>query len=117
MEVEKAAQSSSSGDDRYSTSNDESGEQASTTIPAAADEAAQKSRSNLDRHWSLNDGFSGAQDEDEKVPGDEEGDVGIPDESAFTVTWHENDPMNPRNMSTPRRWLIVIIVSLGSVCV
>ncbi|PYH50083.1 MFS transporter [Aspergillus saccharolyticus JOP 1030-1] len=35
----------------------------------------------------------------------------------FTVSWDENDPMNPRNMSKARRWLITTIVSLGSLCV
>lgn len=33
------------------------------------------------------------------------------------VTWDENDPMHPFNMSRARRWLITVIVSLGSICV
>lgn len=37
--------------------------------------------------------------------------------AGHTVCWDENDPMNPRNMSKARRWLIVIIVSTGSICV
>ncbi|KAF7596910.1 hypothetical protein BBP40_011955 [Aspergillus hancockii] len=37
--------------------------------------------------------------------------------SAATVKWDENDPMHPYNMSLGRRWLIVIIVSMGSLCV
>lgn len=76
-----------------------------------------RSRSNLEHYWSLTDGLSGVQDQDEIVPGDEEGEIGIANEDEFTVTWHENDPMNPRSLSTPRRWLITIIVSTGSLCV
>lgn len=38
-----------------------------------------------------------------------------PDE--ILVEWDEKDPMNPHSMSKARRWLIVLIVSLGSLCV
>lgn len=37
--------------------------------------------------------------------------------SRFTVTWEEPDPANPRNLGLARRWLIVILVSTGSLCV
>jgi hypothetical protein len=33
------------------------------------------------------------------------------------VDWDENDPMHPHSMSEARRWLIVLVVSLGSLCV
>ncbi|KAL1976372.1 hypothetical protein VTN31DRAFT_2654 [Thermomyces dupontii] len=33
------------------------------------------------------------------------------------VSWDENDPMHPHSMSRARRWLITVIVSLGSICV
>lgn len=38
---------------------------------------------------------------------------------AHTVSWEEGDqkPANPRSMSKARRWLIVVIVSSGSLCV
>ena len=74
------------------------------------------SSTTMERSWSLNDGYSiSAVDEDEKVP-DEEGKGGIGEDS-FTVTWDDDDPMNPRTISTPRRWLIAVVVSLGSLCV
>lgn len=79
----------------------------------------QKQRSNasksvtsrsLERSWSLNDGISiGGHEVDEAAVANED--------EAYTVGWEENDPMNPRNMSKARRWLVVIIVSMGSLCV
>ncbi|RDW85971.1 hypothetical protein BP5796_04296 [Coleophoma crateriformis] len=47
------------------------------------------------------------------------GEIGLPedDERRFTVSFDEDDPMNPRNMHTLKRWVIVIIVSFGSLCV
>ncbi|KAE8387839.1 major facilitator superfamily domain-containing protein [Aspergillus alliaceus] len=38
-------------------------------------------------------------------------------EDNFLVEWSEDDPSNPRNLSLARRWLIVLIVSTGSLCV
>lgn len=72
---------------------------------------ANTSRS-LERSWSLNDGtsFVGNEVEDERVP-DEMGDAG------YTVCWEEGELLNPRNMSKARRWMVVIIVSMGSLCV
>lgn len=79
----------------------------------------QKHRSNtshsLERSWSLNDGTSIGGNDPEMAPTHE---AGQKDESSeYTVGWDENDPMNPRNMSKAQRWLVVIIVSIGSVCV
>ncbi|OJJ32214.1 hypothetical protein ASPWEDRAFT_117312 [Aspergillus wentii DTO 134E9] len=37
--------------------------------------------------------------------------------SSYTVNWGENDPSDPRNLSIVRRWFIVVIVSMGSLCV
>ncbi|KAJ5573506.1 uncharacterized protein N7459_007933 [Penicillium hispanicum] len=45
----------------------------------------------------------------------EKGAVGEKD--AFLVEWAEDDTENPRNMSRFKRWLIVLIVSNGSLCV
>lgn len=76
----------------------------------------QKQKSNasksLERSWSLNDGVSiGGND----VEADE---AGVAEEDDFyTVGWDENDPLNPRNMSTARKWLVTMIVSTGSLCV
>ncbi|KAL8853958.1 MAG: hypothetical protein Q9221_001266 [Calogaya cf. arnoldii] len=42
----------------------------------------------------------------------------VADEKAFEVQWDgEKDPANPRSMSSLRKWMIVIIVSLSSACV
>jgi hypothetical protein len=69
---------------------------------------ASKSIRSIERSWSLNDGTSVGPDQiDEAADQDTE----------YTVGWDENDPMTPRNMSKGRRWLITIIVSLGSLCV
>lgn len=69
---------------------------------------AAKSTRSIERSWSLNDGTSIAGHEVE---------AGVDEDTGYTVGWEENDPENPRNMSKARRWLIVIIVSLGSLCV
>lgn len=64
-----------------------------------------KSMRSVER-WSLNDGTS--------VTGEPEA---ADEDTEFTVGWEENDPLNPRNTSKARRWLVTIIVSLGSLCV
>ncbi|KAJ5344946.1 hypothetical protein N7541_007442 [Penicillium brevicompactum] len=69
---------------------------------------AGKSMRSIERSWSLNDGTS--------VTGNEV-EAGADEDTGYTVGWDENDPENPRNMSKARRWLIVVIVSLGSLCV
>lgn len=77
----------------------------------------------LERSWSLSDGYSvGAADEEVDNNGvsqeqaQADGAAAGP-ESELLVGWEENDPMNPRNLSLARRWLIVIIISVGSICV
>lgn len=75
------------------------------------------SRRSLEQTWSLNDGFSvNEPDEEDQEKGEEAGAV-PPEESAFTVGWDVNDPENPRNMNKIRKWIIVVICSIGSVCV
>ncbi|KAF7116057.1 hypothetical protein CNMCM5793_003978 [Aspergillus hiratsukae] len=72
--------------------------------------------STVDRSWSLNDGYScHTADEEAGEKSNQPGEA--PDGDEFVVGWDENDPMNPRNMNTLRRWLIVVIVSSGSLCV
>ena len=101
--------------------NDENGAFAPIKSPAQPNEdnnRLQLSRS-IERSWSLNDGYSchtGDEEAGEKI--DEEAKVtGAEEPPEFVVAFDEDDPMNPRNMSTPRRWLVVIICSLGSLCV
>ena len=89
--------------------------------PPAEEERMQKLHSTnsrpIERSWSLNDGYSchTADEEAAEALGDN-GDE-VDQSSTFIVSWDENDPMNPRNFNTMRRWLIVIICSLGSLCV
>jgi hypothetical protein len=77
---------------------------------------------NLDRCWSLSDGYSvgggqGSNYDDEDRAQEQAADGTATEPSEFVVGWDENDPMNPRNMTLARRWTIAIIVSLGSICV
>ena len=100
---------------------DRDGEGEGTTfapIKSSDENRLQASRS-IERSWSLNDGYSvhtGDEQSGEKVD-EEAGVTGGGEVPEFVVGWDENDPMNPRNMNTERRWLIVIICSLGSLCV
>ncbi|KAJ5533270.1 hypothetical protein N7494_009822 [Penicillium frequentans] len=85
---------------------------------AAEKRLSRRSRSrshSLDRSWSLNDGVSVGRDESEGEVNEAGQDADS--DQGFTVRWEENDPLNPRNMSKARRWMIVIIVSTGSLCV
>lgn len=70
----------------------------------------------LRRSWSLNDGVSIGDDRYEGQEADEAGRETDAD-AGYTVGWDENDAMNPRTMNKARKWLIVIIVSAGSLCV
>ncbi|RAQ48886.1 MFS transporter [Aspergillus flavus] len=90
--------------------------------PPADEERMQKLHSSssrpIERSWSLNDGYSCHTVDEEAARNALCNDGGEADESStFVVSWDENDPMNPRNFNTMRRWLIVIICSLGSLCV
>lgn len=84
--------------------------------PATHERGLQKQRSNasrsLERSWSLNDGVSIGGNE----CGEDDGEAGD-GESGYVVGWEEGDAMNPRNMKKARKWLIVVIVSMGSLCV
>jgi hypothetical protein len=80
-----------------------------------------RSRIQLGHNWSLNDGYciSGTDrdngDDVEDKKNDQDG-AAITIANYLLVTWDENDPMNPRNLGYARKWVIVLIVSLGSVC-
>ena len=75
-----------------------------------------KSRS-LHRSKSYGDGHGyTAFGEDEEAPKKIEN--GEDPEKEFEVQWDgDQDPMNPRNMSNGRKWIVVAIVSAGSTCV
>ncbi|KAJ5142135.1 Vacuolar protein sorting-associated protein 62 [Penicillium atrosanguineum] len=97
--------------------NEEDGAFAPIAGPATHEDRGtlQKMRSNasrsLQRSWSLNDGVS--------ISGEEfgEGNAEDGEDNGFVVVWEEGDVLNPRNMNKGRKWLIVIIVSMGSLCV
>ncbi len=41
-----------------------------------------------------------------------------PSENEFLVQWDgDNDPLNPRSLPLSRKWIIVIVISLGSLLV
>lgn len=68
----------------------------------------------IERSWSLNDGYSCCGGYEE--PKNDEAQEGTQG-SEYTVGWDEDDPENPRNFKTLRRWMIVLICSSGSLCV
>lgn len=93
---------------------------------------ASRSSTNIYRTLSQTDGYSisvqGSDDdesEEEREGEDVEGKAGERDRASaadasateLVVRWDENDPENPKNMNRARKWLIAVIVSLGSVCV
>jgi hypothetical protein len=125
--AQQPASSEKSHDDELADSKSEEGVFAPIHVPDADDEEqrreaslhklrSQPSRS-LEHTWSLNDGVSISGDQLNDEEGGEAGTIETDEEQRFTVGWDENDPMNPRNMTKARKWLIVIIVSMGSLCV
>jgi hypothetical protein len=87
---------------------------------------ASRASTNINRTLSQTDGYSISvrgeeedKEEEEIEQRKEEGVPPVPDTSAteLVVKWDENDPENPRNMSYARKWVIALVVCLGSVCV
>ncbi|KUL88762.1 hypothetical protein ZTR_03564 [Talaromyces verruculosus] len=86
---------------------------------------ASRASTNINRTLSQTDGYSvsvrGEEEdkEEEEIERKREEGVPVPDASAteLVVKWDENDPENPRNMSYARKWVIALVVCLGSVCV
>ena len=106
---------------------EEHGEEADIPVEggaAAPDLAPQRSArsggiksSSLHRSRSYGDGHGyTAFGDDEEAPAKNEN--GEDPEKEFEVQWDgDQDPMNPRNMSKARKWIVVAIVSAGSTCV
>ena len=106
---------------------EEHGEEADIPVEggaAAPDLAPQRSTrsggiksSSLHRSRSYGDGHGyTAFGDDEEAPAKNEN--GEDPEKEFEVQWDgDQDPMNPRNMSKTRKWIVVAIVSAGSTCV
>lgn len=111
-DVEESTDSDTDSNNQARTRVDEGGE-----IETKSDHL-RRNRS-IERSCSLNDGYSchAGDEQSAEKKDDEEKATGEEQAPEFVVGFDEDDPMNPRNMSTPRRWLIVVICSMGSLCV
>lgn len=81
-----------------------------------------QSRSSARSHTSYTDGYTHfGQEEDEERSNKEAAataGVGVSSGKEFEVGFDgDSDPLSPKNKSTLRKWLIVIIVSASSLCV
>ncbi|KAF2193997.1 benomyl/methotrexate resistance protein [Zopfia rhizophila CBS 207.26] len=69
------------------------------------------------RSYAGGDGYTCFNDHEER-PNIPSGDTTAETDQQFLVTWEgDSDPMNPRSMNKFRRWVIVGIVSISSLCV
>lgn len=79
-----------------------------------------RSRSSARSHNSYTDGythFTGDEEEAQSHGQDKHiADADDP-EKQFEVKFDEDDVMNPKNKSTPRKWLVVVIIAFSSLCV
>ncbi|KAK4938287.1 hypothetical protein LTR10_021266 [Elasticomyces elasticus] len=93
------------------------GYQAVTLTPVSSRPSARASlhhtRSYVDGHgYYSDDGREHEEDAGQRV------DVEGSPEKEFEVQWEgPHDPMSPKNISTTRKWLIVIILAFGALCV
>jgi hypothetical protein len=124
VDGDSSSEKSREGAQKQETARDEELDRTFAPInaPVVTNERSQKlqrqrtASSTISRNLSLNDGYScHTADEEAGEKDNQPGEAADGDE--YVVGWDENDPMNPRNMNTLRRWLIVIIVSSGSLCV
>jgi hypothetical protein len=79
-----------------------------------------KAGSQLSRSRSYVDGYSGYfsnQDDEEQDEEAHANDQSPAEGKQFEVKFDENDVMNPRNMSTARKWIVVFTLAFGSLCV
>jgi multidrug resistance protein len=74
-----------------------------------------QSPSLLETHDEGKSEHNGSTDRDPEAPPDAQPSS---DEKQFVVDWDgPDDPMSPKNKSTARKWMIVIIIAFGSYCV
>lgn len=81
---------------------------------------SRKSRvgSYVSRSRSYVDGYSGHYNTEEGLEKPEARDNDAGTKEFTEVKWDgENDPMNPRNMKTWRKWIVVFTLAFGSLCV
>ncbi|EFW22052.1 MFS multidrug transporter [Coccidioides posadasii str. Silveira] len=79
----------------------------------------QSTSRSLERSTSLGDGYTHPHVDNDRLQ-DVEDEEKLEQQRAvdFVVGWDgPNDPDNPRNMTYARKWLIVIILAMGSLCV
>ena len=71
-------------------------------------------RSSVDAHGNY------FKEREPEIPVDSQAKVDVEKspEKAFEVDWDgPDDPMNPKNMATARKWLVVVTLAFGSLCV
>ncbi|KAL2819914.1 major facilitator superfamily domain-containing protein [Aspergillus cavernicola] len=71
----------------------------------------------VERSCSLNDGYSCNNTVDAEASAGRTQAAEAVETSGFVVHWDENDPTNPRMFNHTRKWMIVVICSMGSLCV
>ncbi|KAI7250200.1 hypothetical protein KC352_g12902, partial [Hortaea werneckii] len=79
-----------------------------------------RSRSSARSHNSYTDGythFTGDEEEAQSHGQDKRVADGDDAEKQFEVKFDEDDVMNPKNKSTPQKWLVVVIIAFSSLCV
>ncbi|KAI7028448.1 MFS general substrate transporter, partial [Hortaea werneckii] len=79
-----------------------------------------RSWSSARSHNSYTDGythFTGDEEEAQSRGQDKRVADGDDPEKQFEVKFDEDDVMNPKNKSTPRKWLVVVIIAFSSLCV
>jgi hypothetical protein len=78
-----------------------------------------KTGSQISRYRSYVDGYCVyfCNKDDKGEDGEPSNGDGGPEGKDFEVQFEENDPMNPRNMSTVRKWMVVFTLAFGSLCV
>ncbi|PGH00823.1 hypothetical protein GX51_05600 [Blastomyces parvus] len=85
-------------------------------------QATSRSSRSLRRAYSLSDGYTHPAVDNDRLRQPEEDEkaeeVSAAPEMEYIVKWDgHDDPGNPRNMSLGRKWVIVLVLAVGSVCV
>lgn len=98
---------------------DHQGQHTSLLIPVLSHQsrdsnALHPTRSYVDGHGT----YCGDKSHDDLPGGAQEVDLEGADEKAFEVRWDgPDDPLHPRNIHKARKWLVVIILAFGALCV
>lgn len=77
-----------------------------------------KVRSHVDGHGTYHSTRSSSEEEDRPDLRDAEKDGPVEEKGYKEVVWDSpDDPMNPKNFATARKWMIVLTLATGSLCV